>query len=240
MEAISIIALCVAGLSLAASAVAYWRAGGRRDVEALRAELARQLETVRAREQALAEELGRRVRSGYEESLARIKRAEERLAELREKMSADTRQAVDALRAQLAEARREIEGALQQLKTGASTRAEALQQALHRRVLRMEGRVLLLMARADIVRAERLAEKRDFIHANDLLEEAVARVRAVRLRLSDPFEDEAAFENALDALHEAIRSVRAEAADHQRQIDRVLTANDALLASLASFEQTLV
>jgi len=44
----------------------------------------------------------------------------------------------------------------------------------------------------------------------------------------------------LQALLDAIRSVRAQAADHARQIERVLSANDALLASLASHEQNIV
>lgn len=240
METISIIALCLAVGSLALSAIAYWRSGGRRDVERIRAQLQSELEAARARERALTDELRRRVRTGYEDSLARIKRAEERLAQVRETVSAETRQAIDGLRAQLAEARREIETRLEELKTGVSTRAEALQEGLHRRVVRMEGRAQLMLARADMVRAERLAEKQDFARANDLLEEAVAKVRAVRTRLSDPFEDEPAFQNVLDALLEAIHSVRAQAADHARQIERVLSANDALLASLASHEQNIV
>jgi chromosome segregation ATPase len=239
MGTISIIALCLAAVSIALSAIAYWRAGGRRDVEALRAQLASELEAVHARERAIAEELRRRVRSGYEDSLARIKRAEERLAQVRETVSAETRQAIDALREQFAEARREIETRLAELKAGASSRAEALQETLQRRVLRMEARAQLIMARADMLRAERLAEKRDFARANDLLEEAVAKVRSVRARLSDPFEDDPAFQNVLDALLEAIRSVRAQAADHERQIERVLSASDALLASLASHEESI-
>ncbi|HEX3854163.1 MAG TPA: hypothetical protein VHW01_24535 [Polyangiaceae bacterium] len=240
MEAISIIALCVAGVSLLFSGVAYWRAGGRGDVEAMRAELARQLQAVRERERAMAEEISGRVRTGYEDSIARIRRAEERLAALREDVSTETREAIDALRAQLGWTRREIETRLTELKSSVSARAESIQEALHRRVLRMEGRALMLTARADMVRAERLAEKRDFAGADDLLEEAVAKVRDVRQRLSDPFEDDPAYQNVIDALLEAIRTVRAQAADHARQIERVLSASDALLASLASREQSVV
>jgi hypothetical protein len=222
MEAVSIIAICVAGVSLVLSSVAYWRAGGRDDVAALRTEVAR------------------RIRNGHEDSLARIKRAEERLGALRESLSAETRQAADALRGQIVEARQEIEVALQQLRTGVSTRAEAVQAELHKRVLRLEGRVQLLMARADIARAERLAEKSDFLRANDLLDEAVAKVREVKLRLSDVFEEDFIFNDVLGALRDASRAVYEEAADHQHRIERVLSASDALLASLAAREQAIV
>jgi hypothetical protein len=240
MGTVSIIALCLAGVSLVLSAVAYWRAGGRREVEAVRLELAREAEAVRARQRAMAEELGQRVRTGYEDSLARIKRAEERLAELRDTMAAQTRQAVDALRAQLAEARKQIDAGLQRLKTDASARAAVAEEAVHKRVLRMEGRVQLVVVRAEMVRAERLADKGDFARAQDLLEDAVNKVREVKLRLTDAFEEDPAFRDVLVALQDAIRSVRTEAADHQRRIDRVLAASDALLASLATREQSIV
>jgi hypothetical protein len=218
METVCITALCVAGVSLVLSAVAYWRAGGRSDVEALRAELAR------------------RIRNGYEDSLARIRRAEQRLAALQESLSAEARQAVDELRAQLAETRQEIEAGLHNLKTGVSTRAEAAQEALHKRVLRLEGRAQLLMARADILRAERLAEKGELLHANELLEEAADKVREVKLRYGEAFEGDPIFIEMFLALRAAIRSVHEEAADHQQQIERALSASDALLASLTERE----
>jgi hypothetical protein len=240
METVSILALCLAGVSLVLSAVAYWRAGGRRDVEALRQELAHEAEALRARQRAMAEELAQRVRGGYEDSLARIKRAEDRLADLRDAMASETRLAIDALRTQLAEARRQVDAGLQRLKTDASARATAAEEALHKRVLRMEGRVQLIAARAEMVRAERLAEKGDFERAHDLLEDAANKVREVKLRLSDTFEEDPAFREVLVAMQEAIRSVRAQAADHQRQIDRVLLASDALLASLATREQSMI
>jgi hypothetical protein len=240
MGTIDIILLCMTLLSLALAAVAYWRSGGRRHVETLRAEMARHLEAARARERALAEQLSRRIHNGYEDALTRIRRAEQRLAELRENVSDETRQAIDLLRAQLEEARHRIEAGLQQVKEGASSRAEALQESLHRRVLRLEGQALLLLARADIKRAQSLAEKHEFERADDLLQEAVSKVREVRMRLSDPFEDDPAYKNVVITLLDAIRSVRAQAADYEGQIERVLLASDALMASIAAREQTFV
>lgn len=222
MGAMSLIALFMASVSVVLSGIAYWRTGGRVDIEALRTALAR------------------RVRGGYEDSLARIKRAEARLAGTHETLSAETRQAVDALRAQLVAARQEAEAGLQGLESDVSMRAQSAQEALRKRVLRMEGRVQLVAARAEIVRAERLAEKQDFQRANDLLEEAVAKVREVKLRLSDAFEEVPAYNEVLQSLQAAIRSVRQEAADHERRIDRVLSASDRLLASLGAREQAIV
>lgn len=221
MDTIGIIALGVACVSLVLSGVAYWRSGGRRDIEAMHAELRR------------------RVRSGYEASLARIQRAEERLAALRASASVETTKAIEGVRAQLAESRAEIEARLGQLEHGLSVRADAAEQSLERKVLRLEGRAQLLLARTDAARAERLAAAGDFAGAHDSLEEAVARVREVRLRLTNPFEQDPAFQNVVDALLEAIRSVRAQAADHERRIERVLSASDSLVASLAAREETI-
>ncbi|MDB4967778.1 MAG: hypothetical protein JWN44_3467 [Myxococcales bacterium] len=226
METICVVAICVAAASLILSAVAWWRAGGRGEVASLRQDLARH-----------AEALKQRVRIGYEDSLARIRLAEERLARVREETSAEARQSIDALRAHLAQARSEIDASLTRLKGEVSTRTEAAEQAIRARILRMEGHVQLLSARAEMVRAERRAEKRDFIGAIELLEKAIARVNEVKLRLSDRFEDDPQFADVLGALHDAIRSVRAEAADHKRDLERAVLASDVLMRSVAAGEE---
>jgi chromosome segregation ATPase len=232
----SVLALGSAILAL----LAYWRSSGQRDVTKLRAELTRELAALRARQLVATEELSRRLRGGYEDTLTRIGRAGVRLDELRLDTSAGARASIDELRTQLAEARRDVEKGLQRLNSSVSIRAETTELALRRRVLRLEGRVQLLTARAEMVRAERLAAKRDFVHSHLLLESAVARVREVKMRLGEGFDEDPAFDAVILALQEAIRSVRAEAADHQQQIERILGADDSLIASLAAHEQSII
>ncbi|MCU1280846.1 MAG: hypothetical protein JWM53_4392 [bacterium] len=239
METICIVALCAAGASLILSAVAWWRAGGRSAVVSLRTQLGRELEARRARQRQTSEELAQRLRRGYEESLARIKRAEERLAQLREEASAEMRQSIESLQAHLAEARRDIEASLARLKGEVSVRTEAAEEALRRRILRLEGHVQLLLARAEMRRAERRAEKRDFIGAVEMLETALSKVNEVKLRLSDAFEEDPSFDEVLGALHDAIRSVRAQAAEHKRDLEHAVSASDVLLRIIAAREQTL-
>jgi hypothetical protein len=240
METMCIVAICTAGVSLILSAVAWWRAGGRSDVESLQTELKRELETLRERRQVMLTDLRARLRGSYEESLARIRRAEERLARLREETSAELRQSIDALRAHLAATRAEVESGLARLQGEVSSHAEAAERALRQRVLRLEAHVQLLAARAEMVRAERRAEKRDFTGAVELLEKSVARVNEVKLRMTDTFEEDPKFNDVFAALHDAIRSVRAEAADHKQDLEQAVSASDVLLQSVAEREQSLV
>lgn len=240
MEMMCTIASALAIGSAILAMIAYWRSGGQQDVTELRAELARELEALQVRRYTAADELARRLRGDHEDTLTRIRRAEARLAELRLEMAAEARSSIDTLRTQLAETRRDVELRLERLKIEVSSHAETAERTLRRRVLRLEGRVQIVMARAEMVRAERVAAKRDFVHAQLLLEAAVSRVREVKMRLGEGFDEDPAFDDVIVALQQAIHSVRADAADDELQLEHVVAAGDCLLASLAAHERNLV
>jgi chromosome segregation ATPase len=234
MEPIAVLALVIACLSLILAAVAYWRAGGRSDIAILRARLSEEIDQFKSKQRALTEELSLRIRSGYEDSLSRIRRAQAQIVEIRKEVSSSVREGMDVLSRQLAQLKSEADAALEKLKTEVSGTAQATQQALARRVKRLEGRVQIYSARSEMTRAERLAAKREFHRAEELLEDAVAKVRETRNRLSDEFEEDPAFAEVIRALQDAITSVRSEAEDYKRQIEHVLSASDSLISSLAS------
>jgi hypothetical protein len=215
------VALALSFVSLALAMVAYSRAGARDDVA-----------VIRMKQRLLAGEVSCWIRSGLDDSLVRVIRAQVRLAELGRSASAGLRESIDALGRQLAEMKQQAEEGLARLETGVSAGARATQEGLARRVRRLEGSIQVLAARDEIGAAERLADSHEFVRAEDLLEDAVARVREVRMRLADEVSDDAAFATVLEALQDAVRSIRARAEDHKRRIDTVLSASDSLLASL--------
>ena len=231
-----VVAFLLSCAAILLAAVAYWRSGGERELAALRNELREELDALRTVKREMGEDLSRRVHAGYEVSLSRIRRAQGRLSALSAEVSTSLRGTVDALSRQLAVLTREAEEGIAKLKTEVSTGAKTTEEALAARVRRIEGRVQVLVARTEISRAEKLAAKSQFVEAEQRLEDAVSKVREVRIRLSEEFEDDPAFSEVLQALQDAIRSVRARADDHRRKIDRVLSASDSLLASLETRE----
>jgi len=223
-----VVALAFSMFSAVLALVAYWRSGGQADID-----------SVRRKNQVVLDELSRRTRRGLEETLARVTRAQQRLAELREEAASSMHEPIDSLARQLSDIKRDAELALAKLKTEVTSGAQAAQEGLAKRVRHIEGSIRILMARAEIRAAERLADAGDFVEAEDLLEDAVAKVREGKMRLADEGGEEPAFEPVIETLHDAIRSVRARAVDHKNQIDNVLSASDYLLASLRSREHAL-
>jgi hypothetical protein len=215
--------LSVASVVLAT--IAYWRSGGQGDVDA-----------VRDGHEVMIDELRRATRRRFEECLARVTRADRRLAALRIDAAAVVHDAIDAVARELGEMKHDAEIALADLDAGVTRGAPAAQEALAKRVLYIEGSIRVLTARAEIRAAERLADRGKFAPAEDMLEDAIAKVREARLRLDDETA-QPAFGPVIETLHQAIRSVRTRAADHSRQIDSALSASDSLLASLRSHER---
>lgn len=223
------VALFLSVTSFILALVAYWRSGGRKDLEA-----------IRRKQQLVNEELANRVRTALQESHARATRARHRLAELRKEAAENVHESIDALSRELETIEHEIEEALAKLKTEASSGAQSLQERLAKRVHHIEGSLRLLTARAEIRAAERLADAGKFVEAEDRLEDAVSKVREIKMQIADEGAEEPAFGPLVDALHDAIRSIRARAADHKRQIDSVLAASDSLLASLRARDHIAV
>jgi hypothetical protein len=220
-----VIAVFLSVASMLLAAIAYWRSGGREE-----------LELVRSKQKLVVDELARRVRRGLDESRARAQRSQQRLAELRMEAAENVQVSIDGLIREVAEIKKESEERLQDLKFEVTAGAQAAQEALAKRMRRVEGSIRVLGARAEIRAAERLADAGDFADAEDLLEDAVAKVREAKMRLSDDDGEEGKFDPVIDALHEAIHAIRERALDHKRQIDSVLSASDSLLASLRTRE----
>jgi hypothetical protein len=212
--------------SILLAAIAYWRSGGREELELLR-----------AKQKLMVDELERRIHGGLEETRTRTLRAEQRLTDLKRDTTANVQQAIDALSRETAQITKETEERLQDLRFEVTVGAQAAEQALARRMRRVEGSLRILAARAEIGAAERLADAGELADAEDLLEDAVAKVREAKMRLADDDDgEERNFDSVISALHEAIVAVRERALDHKREIDSVLSASDSLLASLRARE----
>ena len=231
-QTVSMVALALSALSFVLSAAAYWRASGRADLSGLRAQIKREAEALCARQQRFGDGLTRQIRASYEDSLSRLKRAERRVAALGTEFAHELKHNIDILNRELFTAQQQAEQALLRLESSDSSELDEVQDVLARRVRHLEARLQLLMSRCEMVRAERLAEKGRFAEAENLLEDSVAKVRELKLRFSDDIGDDVAFSKVISALHDAIRSVRGEAEDHPRQIERVVSASDRLLATL--------
>jgi len=221
--ALAFVAILVAAISLALASAAFRRAGRRERVD-------RRVQRASPGEGSVA----RSLREGLETSLARVKRAQLRLAEVGERVSEHHHRSVDDLSRHLDRLRRETEHELAQRLSDAPTSALATPEGLGRRIRHIEANIEVLRARSEIATAEELAEGGAFLEAQELLEDALARIREVKLRLSDVVGDDPAFAPVLDALGEAIHALRSRAEDHKRQLETVLSESDSLLAWLST------
>jgi chromosome segregation ATPase len=220
-----LVALAISAVALVLAAAAY-----------LRASRSERGEDNRFEDRGVVDQLARSLREGLEESLVRIRRAQQRLGDMSVRASDTIQWSLGDLNRQLGELKRQAEQELAQVRTEVSSRALTVQEALARRIRHIEANLEVLRARDEISAAEELAADGAFLEAEQLLEDALARIREVKLRLSDVIGEDPAFAPALDALHAGLRSVRARANDHKRQLDTVLSASDSLLAWLKSRE----
>jgi F0F1-type ATP synthase membrane subunit b/b' len=221
------VSLFLSVVSIVLAGIAYWRSADRSELHALRSS-----------QQVVVDELRRAIRKGIDDSLARVARADGRLAELRIEAASIVHEAIDALARELEEIKHDGQVVLSELDADVTRGTQAPQETLARRIHYVEGSIRVLTARSEIRAAERLADRGKFAEAENLLEDAVAKVREAKMRLYDDGAPEPAFAPLLETLNEAIRSIRARAADHTRQIDSVLSASDLLLVSLRSHERT--
>jgi hypothetical protein len=165
-----------------------------------------------------------------EDALARVRRAQERLGKLRDRAEASTRRRIDELGRRLVGVEADVEESAR-APGAAPARSEARRELVDR-IRHIEASLEVLCARTEIGTADRLVETGEYVDAQQLLEDAVARIREVKLRLSNVIGDDPAFAPVIDALTEAIHAVRGRALDHERPLESVLSASDALLAWL--------
>jgi len=114
--------------------------------------------------------------------------------------------------------------------------ARSVEEGIAMRVRRVEARATLLQAKAKATRAVGVAGKRDFLRAEQLLEQATGLLRNARETLGDDH----AYDQLLDAvklaLREATTAVRAQAEDVRKKIEQVLADTDRLVSTLESDE----
>jgi hypothetical protein len=223
--ALIFIALAISVVSLVLSAGVFLRTGGRES-----------LETIRRRQRLELDEVATSARGGLEDVLERVKRAQLQLAELRVAAADSLRRSIDELNQRLGVLRRKAESSLDAFRSEATAGALDTRRAIHERLRRIEANIEILRARAEINAAEALAVSNEFTGAEELLERAVARIREVKIRLSDAIGEDPLFTPLMTALNEAVHVVRRRASNHKQQIDNVLAASDSLIARLRAQE----
>lgn len=217
--------LILAIIALALAAVAYWRAGGRRD-----------LETLRAKQKELTEALLFVIEEMYEESRQALRQTADGLRQLKSEALEELDQQIDRATQQLWALERRLEEGLKSARQSAMTTAHSIERGLRRRVRRIEARGSLLFAKSAALLAIRWARKEEFDRAEKRLDEATALLALARetLRADHAYDEQ--LEIVKRSLAEATIAVRQKAQDARQRIERVLAETDKLLGALESDE----
>ena len=96
------LALILSILSLALASTAYWRAGGKQDVETARAVIDRKIEELSAKQKEFVESASQSIAAAYEASRQRLQAAREAIRQTKE-------EAVEGLEKQLARAQEQLD-----------------------------------------------------------------------------------------------------------------------------------
>ena len=236
-DAMEVAALMVALASFGLAAVAYWRSGGKRDIEAARQQLEAEMEVLHAKQREFFDSASEAIASAYDESRRRLDRNRERLRVLKA-------EAVEGLGKQMERAAEQLHALAQRLEAGAKSVGEStllvarsVEQGIARRARRLEARTTLMYAKAKATRAVNWAHKRDFERAERQLEEAADLLRTVREMLGVDHAYDEALDDVKRALGKATDAVRVRAEDTRQRIEHVLTETDKLVDRLESEEQ---
>jgi TolA-binding protein len=231
------LALVLAILSLAIGSVGYWRSGGQHDVEVLRQEVAKEIEVIRTKQRELTDTVAASTRAAYEASQERIRRMAEQLAELRKDATESMKKQVDLATKQMEELEGRIADGIKAVKETTAEKARATEEALAKRVHRLEARVDALRAKREINLALAKAKQNDFDKADEYLQEAVALLKDARETLGNDYAYESELSDVSESLRQAVAAIKAHAADVQARIEKVVTRSDTLLSALESDEQ---
>lgn len=202
-------AMIVAVVALAFRAVAYWRAGGDRDVELLRREMEREIDVLRTKQRELVEGASVALTAAYERSRRRLERNRKRLRALRAETIEGLEQQIDRAAEQLHPLAERLEAAAQALSDSTLTAAHTIERGIAKRVRRLEARTMLLVAKVRATRAVSVAEKREFERAERQLVHAAKFLRtAYKILPGDEAYDQGlvAVELALAAAKAAVRA----------------------------------
>jgi chromosome segregation ATPase len=226
------LSLCIACAAFIFAAVAYWRSGGRADVEALRRTVEEEIQQMRAKQRELMAYATDATRAAYRDLKARVRRAEERLTQFATGIEAGLRRQITRAIQEAEQLERALADALQTAEEAAAEAAHETQEALTRRVRRLEARIELLTAKAKAQRALKLASENDFLDAEEQLHEAVALIKEARTKLSDDSSHDNQFETTARSLRQAIEAVKTRAADFRARVEKVVSDSDTLLGAI--------
>ncbi|HWA74719.1 MAG TPA: hypothetical protein VG937_20395 [Polyangiaceae bacterium] len=218
-------ALAISVLSLILSLTAYWRAGGRQDIDRLR----RDADALRVRQQEA-------VATAFQSSRERLRATQIELDALKQRMATALATQVGRAEQQLDALSARLEEAALAAKDASVSAAERSQQAIARRARRLEAGVILLSAKAEAMRAVDAAKNRDFVQAEQRIDEATELLQRAREKLGEDAAYDEGLMTARRSLREATNAIRNHAADTRERIDQVLNDTNKLVESLQSAE----
>jgi hypothetical protein len=168
----------------------------------------------------------------------------ERLQHAREVLRTTTDDAVEGLQKQLEKAQQQLGALAARLEQGARSAQTQTLAAAHEaehgiglRVRHMEGRALLLRAKAKASLAVRAAAANDFGKAEQWLSDATQLLRRARVALADDH----AYDDQLDDMEVALNEASLAVKDHAKaaltKIQKVVTDSDRIVGSLEVHEQ---
>jgi membrane-associated HD superfamily phosphohydrolase len=219
------VTLIIAVISLALAGVAYWRAGGRRDLAALH-----------TKQKELTDALLFVIEELYEESRQSLRQTADGFRQLKTEAIEELDQQLDRATHQLQALERRLEEGLKSARDSAMLTAHSIERGLRRRVRRIEARGSLLYAKAAAVLAIRWARKAEFDRAEKRLDEATALLALARETLRADHAYDAQFDIVKRTLAEATTAVREKAQDTRQRIEHVLAETDKLLGALEADE----
>jgi hypothetical protein len=220
-----LIAFIIAIIALALAGVAWWRAGGKRDIELLR-----------EKQKELTDVLLLAVEEAYEASRQTLRQTADGLRVLKAEAVEGLEQQLERAQQQLQALERRLEETAKSARQTTLAAAQTAERAIRLRVRRLEARGSLLYAKASAVLAQRWANKGELVRAEQRLDQATALLALARetLRADHAYDEQ--LEIVKRALAEATTAVRAKAQDIRQRIEQVLTETDKLLGALESDE----
>lgn len=230
-------ALVIAIIGLVMAVLAWWRAGGKQDVEVAQKRLNEESEQLRAVHRELSEVFLFAIEGAYEESRETLQQTAEGMRQLKDEAFEGLGQELERITEQLRALQRRLDEGLKSARETTLATAQAIERSLRRRVHRMQARGSLLYAKGAATLAIRWARKEEFQRAEKRLDEATALLALARetLRADHAYDEQ--FEDVKRALAEATGAVRGQEQDVPQRIEHVLTETDTLLGALETEER---
>jgi uncharacterized phage infection (PIP) family protein YhgE len=232
------LSLVLSILALAVGGVSYWRSGGKQDVAIAKQQIDEQLKQLETKQKELVDDLTATTRAAYASLQESMKRAGERLVEIRKGAAESLQEQIDLASQQLERLQKKSADALAALKDTTIAVARETEEAIAKRVRRLEARVEILHAKLHINSALSRAEENDFDKAEEYLRDAVSMLKDARQKLEGDTAYDTNLDAVADSLKQAVAAVKSRAEDVRQKIEKVVTTSDTLVSALESDEQS--